>query len=169
MTQELKRKYQDHLAVSGGGVLIFGIWSLIKGIIYIFNARNDEVLMDTFSGLDPQAVDILLAFFAVVTVISLLIDIGLRLIVGLNAIGEGHGRKKGIGYIVVAVIFTVLTAVSFAIYAYAVFRGDSDSGILEIAITVLVDITSLSAFLDVIISAIRLRKINRLTESGESA
>lgn len=91
------RKDRNTLVVVGAGVIAFGVWSVIKAVMYA--AVNIETLLVTRSGerLSPAAFWIALA-------VIVAIELALRVYVGRSAIAEGRGVKKGALYIVLAIL-----------------------------------------------------------------
>ena len=92
------RRNSKTLAVLGTGVMIFGLWSIIKISAYMFLGIplvDAEELGETD--------ELFLIIFYVILVIVLMGDVIVRLIVGLCLRSEGLGKKVKGGYLVLNV------------------------------------------------------------------
>ena len=151
----LQRKYSNRLKMAGRAIIIFGLWSSLRVLILYF--LNQESLLTLVyealkeEGLDNSYIYPLLIILAIVLVgIPFLIN----LYMGLSAMGEAKGKKKTPVYLVICVL-------SFIVSLVSIFMSDL-SDYLELAIAALiVDITFCIACIDVVYSAIRLRRCKK--------
>ena len=152
--KEIKmRRYQNLLTVSGLGVIIFGLWSVLKTFLLLF--MRDEV-----SGVLPS--DPLTRAMTLATIGAiLLIDIVIRLFVGISARAEGFGKKKGYAYIVFAVLM-VITSTTALVMA---FFDASYKSITELIVAVIVEVTSLIVTIELLVAAFTVKKLKK--ELGE--
>ena len=153
MKERKLRRYQNLLTVSGLGVIAFGIWSVIKTILLLF--FNKELLADMPD--NTLAYVILYIFIGVL----LLIVFSIHLFVGLSARAEGFGKKKGSAYIVVAILMALL---SLASLVTVFFKADKTS-LLELAVSVIVEATSLIVMIELLVAAFTVKKLSK--ELGE--
>lgn len=152
--KEIKmRRYQNLLTVSGLGVIIFGLWSVLKTILLLF--MRDEVL-GVLSN-DPHTLAATLAGIGAI----LLIDIVIRLFVGLSARAEGFGKKKGYAYIVFAVLMAIASTTSLVM----VFFDANYKSITEMVVAVIVEVTSLIVTIELLVAAFTVKKLKK--ELGE--
>ena len=152
--KEIKmRRYQNLLTVSGLGVIIFGLWTVLKTILLLF--MQEDMLDDLPDGLFYRVL-----FFTLIGGV-LLIDFLIRLFVGLSARAEGFGKKKGYGYIVVAILIAIASLASLVL----IFFDTADRSILELIVSFIVEGKSKIAPVELLVAAFTVRKLK--TEIGE--
>lgn len=148
------RRYQNMLIISGTGTIVFGIWSILKIII---NYSTDiGSLIHLFDNVETGALFRVIAYFFFALMIST--DLGLRLIIGMSARSEGMGRKRRYVYIILAGILAFISAVLFLIL---IVRLILSGNILTTIVSLFVEGTSLFALIELIISAIMVKKLTR--------
>ena len=149
------RKYRDTLSITGMGVIVFGVWMVIKFILSTvfmddYLAKNGIVLSDRMSEI---------VYYVFITVL-LAVSVALRVKVGSDAIKEGKGKKRGIFYIFVAAFIYVPASV------YSLYTGFSDmSDVFDSVTGMFVELTSLITTLEMLVSAIRVKKLEKEMES----
>ena len=152
--KEIKmRRYQNLLTVSGLGVIIFGLWTVLKTILLLF--LQEDMVDDLPDGLFYRVL-----FFTLIGGV-LLIDFLIRLLVGLSARAEGFGKKKGYGYIVVAILIAIASLVSLVL----IFFDTADRSILELIVSFIVEATSMIATVELLVAAFTVKKLKK--ELGE--
>ena len=152
--KEIKmRRYQNLLTVSGLGVIIFGLWTVLKTILLLF--LQEDMVDDLPDGLFYRVL-----FFTLIGGV-LLIDFLIRLFVGLSARAEGFGKKKGYGYIVVAILIAIASLVSLVL----IFFDMGDRSILELIVSFIVEATSMIATVELLVAAFTVKKLKK--ELGE--
>ena len=154
--KEIKmRRYQNLLVVSGLGVIIFGLWSVLKTILLFF--LNEEELDDYPN--DPFFRVILFALVAA----ALLIEFLIRLFVGLSARAEGFGKKKGYAYIVIAVLLALASLESLVL----IFIEADYETITELVVSVIVEATSLIVTIELMVAAFTVKKLKKELGEGQ--
>jgi len=152
--KEIKmRRYQNLLTVSGLGVIIFGLWTVLKTILLLF--MQEDMVDDLPDGLFYRVL-----FFTLIGGV-LLIDFLIRLFVGLSARAEGFGKKKGYGYIVVAILIAIASMASLVM----IFFDAGDRSILELIVSFIVEATSMIATVELLVAAFTVKKLKK--ELGE--
>ena len=152
--KEIKmRRYQNLLTVSGLGVIIFGLWTVLKTILLLF---LQEAMVDDL----PDGLFYRVLFFTLIGGV-LLIDFLIRLFVGLSARAEGLGKTKGYGYIVVAILIAIASLVSLVL----IFFDTADRSILELIVSFIVEATSMIATVELLVAAFTVKKLKK--ELGE--
>ena len=152
--KEIKmRRYQNLLTVSGLGVIIFGLWTVLKTILLLF---LQEAMVDDL----PDGLFYRVLFFTLIGGV-LLIDFLIRLFVGLSARAEGFGKKKGYGYIVVAILIALASLASLVL----IFFDTADRSILELIVSFIVEATSMIATVELLVAAFTVKKLKK--ELGE--
>ena len=133
--------------------MAFGIWSLVK--ISLFLANVDENLLRWLFGIN--GISLTVTVYVLLAVI-VLIDMGVRVYVGLSARAEGYGKKKGSLYLIVALAAAVVNA--FTLYIIAVSTSFVNSFLVVVA-AIAIEATSIAALVLVVVSALRLRHISK--------
>ncbi len=137
------RKYENKLIISGLGVILFGIWSVVKSLLsFILNMNTDE------SYNVSMLVNVL---------IFLAIELALRLYIGMSARSEGFGRKKRYAYIVLSVIISILSFVSLLYLLYA----NNIESLLQYLVSILFEATSMFAYIELVVSAFAVKKLRK--------
>lgn len=170
--EEIKlRKYEHALVISGVGVIAFGIWSVIKAAIYFILIPMDQLIKDDLregvaelevQGVTDREVGYLLAAAILFT---LLVDFTLRLYIGRSAFIDGRRlKKKRFAYVIMA-MFLAAGLVSNLV-TRCVDLGSSeastwDSAMASANVSVIVDITSLLALIEMIVAATMVRRLRR--------
>ena len=153
MKERKMRRYQNLLTISGLGVIIFALWSVLKTILLFFLREDVRAALPD----DAASRTILL----VVIIGILVIDISIRLFVGLSARAEGFGKKKGYAYIV----FAVLAALASLASLVMIFFDSTYNSITELVVSVIVEATSLVVTIELLVAAFTVKKLKK--ELGE--
>ena len=153
MKERKMRRYQNLLTVSGLGVIIFGLWSVLKSILLLFMKEGilSEIPDDTF---------VRVMFFLILGGI-LLVDVLIRLYVGLSARAEGFGKKKGYGYVIIAILMALASLTSLVL----IFFDSNEQSIWELIVSVIVEATSLVVTIELLVAAFTVKKLKK--ETGE--
>ncbi|MBQ7715557.1 MAG: hypothetical protein IJT70_06785 [Clostridia bacterium] len=154
------RRFGNLLTVSGLGVIAFGVWNVLK-MILVFVMQRD-MIEAIFAEISADAL-IKYITIAIIAAIMLL-DFLIRLFVGLSARAEGFGKKKGVAYIVFAVLL-VLGSVSSLVLVFYDTDSLTKNPILQTAVSVILEITSMVATIELIVAAVTVKKIK--SEIGE--
>ena len=153
------RKNQNTLVAVGWGVIVFGIWSVIKGVLV--TAFNTETLAEV----SEQGTPAVLMFWAILAVF-LAIDLWLRLYVGLSAINEGKGKKKRWGYIILA-LFMALFGFALLVVTVVLIGRNEEESMMRAIVSIVVDLTSGITFVEMAVSAIKVKRLERMLARGE--
>ncbi len=166
-----QRRAQDTLIIVGSGVILFGIWTVLKSIGMLFITR-EELMEQIREAIDAQHLPVnerLVMVIALVMIgLFLLAGILIRVIIGTSAIAAGRNRKHGAAYIPLTILM-ILTSMlsiggglgSFFISVKEETAGDSSlSGII-------IEITSIIMLIEMLVSAARLRKYRKKAEKLE--
>lgn len=164
------RKDENTLTVVGSGVILFGVWTVVKMVLQEINRFPEfmaELGVDELGfeetgladlGLDPNLLAMAVAF--TVVIIVYLMDLGLRVFVGLSARAEGRGRPQGRLYLILAGLLLVLSGLSFVLYVITYFSHSEY--VVDADAAILVELTSFITLLQMIISAVRVRRARRM-------
>lgn len=156
MDKEIRR-LENNLITLGTGVIAFGVWTFLKFVIYLIFGNE----------LDDQVTGIA----KVVTIIILLIlgalDMLLRLYIGASARSQGRGKKKSGFYIVITALMILVLTLTIGIEVYSTLR--LEGGLIDDVITLIIDVTSLVILVDLMVSAVRLRKLKKYNIAKKEA
>ena len=149
------RHCEDDLYVSGIGVVVMGVWSVMK-VLMTFMVNYKEFF-------DPEAEDqkfeiIAVAVIYALVAVLLILILKVHLYIGLNAIKAAKGGKYKKGYLPWTVILLVFTIASLATYY------DSFQDLNNIDTTIasfLVDLTTIYIFTIVITSTLKIKKFKQ--------
>lgn len=147
------RRYEDDLNVSGAGVVVLGVWSIVRVLIELF--LNTKEYLD-FGSDDPDSAMMgMIVVIAIIVIVSFVI-MKIHLYIGLNAMRAAKGREHKGGYFVAAIIIAVLSVLSLSTYVEDLQKLDRLDTTLA---SMLVDITTIYIFIVVILSSIKIRKL----------
>lgn len=164
------RRDENTLTVVGSGVILFGVWTVVKMVLQEINRFPEfmaELGVDELGfegtgladmGLDPKLLATVVAF--TVVIIVFLMDLALRVFVGLSARAEGRGRPQGRLYLILAGLLLVLSGLSFVSYVITYFSHSEY--VVDADAAILVELTSFITLLQMIISAVRVRRARRM-------
>lgn len=157
MTEQAQiRRLQDTLGIAGSAVIAFGVWSLAK--IGMFLSFADQDMLSLLLGLDKELLTI--ATYVSLVVIAL-IDVGVRIYVGMSARAEARGKKKSSFYLVVAAIIALMNASSLVAIA---FGSSFTLSPLSMIVPIVIETTAIAALVLVIRSSLLLRRASKTAE-----
>ena len=159
------------LVISGVGVIAFGIWSIIKAALYYLLIPAETLAkLGQFSqaeelhslGFTSREIG---AFIAGVIIFLLLLDFLLRLYIGRSAFIDGRRfRRKGPVYVILAILVSIGLIVSIISRVITLGAGEDDvlANVISAGnVSVIVDVTSLLALIEMIVAAFMVRKLRR--------
>ncbi len=157
MDIELRRR-RINLSTLGTGVVAFGVWNVLKTILYIFAS---PVSFINTEGAGAYGAVVRLIFYALLGLL-LALDLSLRLYIGLSARAEGRGRRKGSGYIIAAAVLFAMTA-AYYVAAWVTHSNTrlENQAALDYYVSMFVDITAMIMLGDLLYTAIRARKLEK--------
>ena len=155
--QAKKMRLQHTLSIAGIGVFAFCVWSLAKITIFLYLV-DEATLQQTISGLlGIKDLQITTALYISLVVI-VIVDVVVRGYVGLSARAEGHGKKKGSFYLVVAVLAAIANICSLVAIAFGTTLVLSP---LNMVVSIIVEATAVAALVLVVRSAVALRRMDK--------
>ena len=150
------RKNQDTLKIVGLGVMVFGVWSIVKTILYTtaqWSSITEEIVV-------PEANETLAKMVYIFMIaVTMVVEIAVRLYIGRSAIAEGRGERRRPGYVVVAFLITAI-GLTLTVTAFVVpgIRMELNP---ELLASLFVEITSAVITFEMCWSAVRVRKLRR--------
>lgn len=162
------RRCENILIITGAAVVVFSLWSITKAAFYLF--LNSVDFIKEIGGLDQELLDqmgaagqdLANALIYVFVFLIMMLDLLFRFYIGRSAIAEGRGRirkkRKRIMYVISAVVLSLFLLLSIRGSIIIAMSDDVESGSLmmdSITASIILDCTSLLAFVEMIISGIR--------------
>ncbi len=155
------RRGQNTLFILGGGVIAFGLWSVVKMIMYFAVDPLKYFQVDDI----PQEYR-LLVMALVYGIVALIVglDVGLRIYVGLSARAEARGKKKSRAYIIVAALMAAGNLLLFlGSLLIIIFNPDTaPDNILDTLVSVIVDITAQITLIELFFTARNVQRLRKL-------
>ena len=148
------RRNQDTLVIVGTGVIIFGVWSLLKTMFALLLNMGDlyELIIQEET---PEG---RLVIFIVVT-LMLVIDLAFRVSVGLSAIAVARGEKSRFIFVAGALLLAFSSAATVTAQIKGIATGEEITLISHVAAAV--EFTSLITLTQLINSAMAIRGIRK--------
>ena len=168
------RKNQNLLVCIGTGVLMFGFWSVIKGVMTVFLQKDEllSMLESVRESLPAEEVQFFAPAFTIMCAgIGIIVGVVLlmRIFVGLSARKEGMGKGKRKrnrrAYLVFSVILVVITV--FSLFADFPTMGKSLEGFLDGIVPVIIDVTSLIMLIELIVAGAKVKTLKRKLEEAK--
>lgn len=159
------RRCQNTLSVVGTGIILFAAWSLVKtfGTLFVMQSDSGQLRIVELRQMTPELTDAEFFLLLLVTaLITLLLEIVLRVYIGLSAKAEARGSKRRRLYIILAG-FLVLESIGIVATSLMQLVAGGDTDPEQLVTTIIIETTSLIMIIEMMISAIRIR---RLTGSG---
>lgn len=155
------RKQQSLLVDAGTGVILFGIWGVAKINLYLglspifleaLHIMAQEIEIDE---------KIIAAILWILVAMWLVMEMGVRLYVGISAMAEGRGKKKGYLYLVVAASLLGVTLSQ----GWSTFGPEAlaKSGInMSLILSFCMELVSVYVILELLIAGIRVKRLKKL-------
>ena len=160
MEKELRRK-QVTLVTLGTGVILFGVWSVVKSLLYF----RTNLFADLDTQVEPELLPYIKLATVVIVALFVLADLGIRLKIGRRARAEGMGRRQKNGYLILAALIVLVNIIVdvLGVY-YMVKNGVPEQSGLDYIVSVLVDLSSTVLLAELIITVLRVRKLRAMSE-----
>ena len=159
MEKEL-RKQQNLLVDAGIGVIMFGIWGVAKINMYLaMSSEFAEAIQSTTQAFELDEPFLVKGFWILIA-ISLVISLSLHLYIGLSAVADGKGKKKGNAYILLT---AALLVSNLQVNRYA-YSGGLQQINTNSVMGLLLDMASLYVMVELLITAIRVKKLRKKTK-----
>ncbi|MBQ9679095.1 MAG: hypothetical protein IJV48_00220 [Ruminococcus sp.] len=158
------RRYRNLLTISGTGVIAFGVWSVIKTILFMTLTPDYLRLNDIgdIGDIGEAGMTVVKIFAFTVLGVIMAIELLLRLYIGLSARAEGNGKKKRIVYVVVAASLLLLSLWSIITSLHVSEYGS----LLDMAVSLLLELTSAAAFFETIYASCMVRRLQKKAKEG---
>ena len=153
-------KSEDNLVSNGRGVIAFSVWTVIKSFMLMFqNNPTSKVESLNLPHSLLEWIVCMLVLFLIMAVLT-----GPRLYIGISAISEGKGSRKRRGYIILATLIVLLNLIIFAVLLWLRGRPEMSQLVEFDPVAMVIEVTSMSALVELILSARRVRRLRRAEE-----
>lgn len=159
------RRYKKELSTSGGGYILFGVWSAIKVVMSVFVGEfSVKKIVDTYE-VEPEDLVLFEAVYFTLIAIAAVAVVLLHLYVGLGAIRASSGSKKR-GYLRVTIVLLIFSVINLLVYCGQV--GDlSNFSFKDTTIAAfMVDVTVTIMLVGILRSAKMIKKLTIEKEQG---
>lgn len=146
------KKYSFSLIASGNAMILFSIWTVISTIIWIYYQVNP----------DPKEAVSIWSITAFILAINS-IDLILKLIAGFLARSQGRGRYHHSIIIVLGIIVAMMSVYNMISYIPLIPYYYEHSGLLQVIISIAVEITVLYAAIDLVVSSAKVKTLLKKT------
>ena len=157
------RKQRDTLRISGLGVIAFGLWSVVRSIVYAILGTGEIRRVISEAQVRSYALSVVYA----VVMLVLLADLGLRMFVGMKARQEASGKDAGLLFLIVTGLLSVSHLISIPMDILFFARGEDP--LIEMIATVFIEATSLVTLGTVMWTTVSSRRLARQIPEGEEA
>ena len=157
--EQALRRHCDTLRVMGNAVILFGIWSVAKVVMSLTLVSDEErnELLKT-SGEDlPIVIGIIGCM--------LLLNLLLRLYMGLSARAEASGKNPNPLYIYSAGLLAIEYAFSL-VYDLKMILDPSGNERLSSLADLIIVISSLTTLVSMVVNALRVRRLKKQLQEG---
>lgn len=157
MEIELRRRRINLMAL-GSGVIAFGVWSVLKTFLYIWV----DTYVFEFPDIAPEYIPAANAIAYAMLGFFMLIDLALRLYIGLSARSVGMGQRKSRAYIILAALILVSSAVTWILMlmSHTSTRLENQSA-MDYYVSLFVELSSAAVLAEMVYTAIRIRKLEK--------
>lgn len=164
MTPEIRR-YRHTLVITGGAVILFGLWDIAKSILQLMFTQPLVKLVEQQTDALEQG-DLLpfLLFTIVILVIFFMISFSIRLCVGRTAIAVGKGETRRCKIAIFWALFLLAVSASGPVLTVILYTEQSD--VLNMAASILVDVTSIIILVGMLRSFYMVRKLTAAKKDG---
>ena len=155
------RKQQNRLADAGWGTILFGIWSVIKVNMYLGLSSSFVSELHREAENLGEIKDVVLGFFWFVFAMILVFYLVVRSYIGMAAMAEGKGKKKGYGYLIVTaglVVMTLMDIWNIYIEDYLANRQDITMNLIT---GFCLELASLYVLLEVLVAGLRVKQLKK--------
>lgn len=160
MERELRR-YQNLLVCVGSGIILFGLWTLVKGVmtIILYKEELQEFLLSL--GTREEELALMIELVSYFLIILCCLDLALRLAVGLSARREGRARdqKRHWAFLVFGAVLLTLTLTSLTMDLKDF--NENFNSIFDGIITVAIDATSVVMIIELFVAGAKVKYLKK--------
>ena len=151
------RRYEDDLNVGGFGIIILGVWSVLKLFMQILSRGKEVFNVEELMNYDKIVIYISFAIVIVGLIILALLVFWLHIYVGLNAMKAAKGQAYKKGYVFWAVIHLLL--ILPGLFSYKDSIVSDWTKIDTILASMIVDLTTLYILGTILVASWKIRQL----------
>ena len=146
----LLRKYKDKLYISGTGIMVLAVWAVLQFCIYMTMMRRE------IEDIAKEVPDLGVEVVYIILVAEVLLEVALRLYIGICARSVVMTGKRRITYIFVTglVILIYVLVLGLTILTF------SSYSIVQFIVTILVQLTAIVINVQLIQAGIKVRRLS---------
>ncbi len=152
------RKLESTMSISGLALIFLAAWSVIKNLLVLIGGENDASTF--FTTLSSGS--IFDKMFLTLTLIVWAVQIAISIYIGISVRKAARGEKNGVLYLVVAFILATIYLVTFFLIILGLVIEFDVGLLIDVIIVSIVDGSVLFVLCEIIISAIRLKKLKKM-------
>lgn len=154
------RKQQNLLVDAGKSLIMFGIWAVAKVNMYLgMSSVFAEAL--ALATQNPELIGgYSVNIFWIAIVVFLVTGFAVRLYIGLSAIAEGKGRKKGWGYLLLTAGL-LLFNLQINWQAFELDMGQVNASMV---LSFVLELASMYVMVDLMIASIRVKRLRKKSQ-----
>ena len=157
---ELRRRRITLMSL-GTGVISFGVWSILKTMLYMYM----NVIRLDVTDIPPEYQRGATIAAYIMYAIFLLIGLSLRLYVGMKARAAGNGQRQRLTYIVVAGVLLSFGVLSLMLVLFSRTSGRMENqSMMDYLVSIFVEFCSTAILAELVHTAVRVRKLAKLVE-----
>ncbi len=166
-TKKNIKKCETTVSISGLGVIVFGFWAVLKLVISLIYGEGRVTDLVGEMALDDEQEPVTTI---IIIAIIFLILIAFHVYVGLRAIRYARGPKRKILFLVVVAFMIFFTIIGLPSYFISDETGTFDISALqdETIAAALVDVALIYMLIDLMVSAIRLKVLDKRLKEQEA-
>ena len=144
------RRVQSLLYTSGVGVILFSIWTRLRGIESLFEVGS-ELFREYGTGLENTVIYIILCLFIFALLMFLTF---MHVYIGKTAIDVSYGKKKGNMYLVLSVLLSIIY---WSLYIFQFAYGEKFE--VKTLVYIIIDLTFNIILIEVVVFSLLLKKM----------
>ena len=164
------RKYQNLLDCVGTGVIMFGLWAMIKSAMTLILSMDQIKLLVETMGVPEEDFASTIPMMVIGVAVVFGTDMVLRLIIGLSARKEARSRdlKNRLGYMVFAVILCIISVGSLFADTLQLRLGPSPEIMMDAIIAIIIDATSIVMTVELIVAGLKVKRYKKMIAASKS-
>lgn len=144
------RRRENNLRTLGIGVLAFGLWTFVKYMLTFFLYGED---------IDEALTDIELTLLNIIIWIVSSVSLLIKIYIGISARSESMGKRESAFYIILTGWMALFALLSIIGEIYLIITQTNH--LINAAITLIIDVTSLTILVELMVNAIGLRSLRK--------
>ena len=156
------RRSEKTLSLSGVGVLMFAVWSILKTLMtFTLNHKFIEQTVDELSSMEDWGIILSWVTMMVVSVLGMLFDLVSRYYIFKAANAEAKGKKKGVFYLILSAVIMFVYLLIIAFESFAARLNLESEGLFDTFAAMFFSVASLVVTADLFVAGIRVKVLRK--------